>query len=527
MSLLMKSQYIISLCKVVVLASISMQTCAYAAPDKSSSATSPQQQEKPNIVIIYADDMGFGDLAIQNAQSKIPTPNLDKLAREGMRFSDAHSSSGVCSPSRYALLTGKYHWRRKQGIVNSFGKPFFAKDDVTLPQVLQSSGYKTAAMGKWHLGWHWPINNKPSGRIKTKKGEKTFYQPQDIDWNKPIAGGPLDQGFDYYFGDGTINFPPYAWIENDKVIETPSAVMTMKNIGHKVKEGNWEFRTGPKVEGWNPYNVLPTLTKKSVNWINQQKKDQPFFLYLALPSPHAPIIPNKEFDGKSQAGAYGDFMVQTDWVAGQVIEAIKKKDLDENTLVIFTSDNGPEKYAYQRAEQYGHYSSGSFRGLKRDVYEGGHHVPFIIKWPNKIKAGAVTDEVISQVDIMATLASITKTKLPSTSAPDSYDISPVLFNEKYSTPLREATVQNTKNQVFALRQGKWLFINNKNGHHTKAPKSYNQQHDFKSFTTDTLLFDLEKDPGQRDNLHSKYPEKISAMKQLLKKYQSQGYSVLR
>ena len=197
----------------------------------------------------------------------------------------------------------------------------------------------------------------------------------------------------------------------------------------------------------------------------------------------------------------------------------------DNTLVIFTSDNGPEKYAYQRAEQYGHYSSGDFRGLKRDVYEGGHHVPFIIKWPSKIQAGAVSTEVISQVDIMATLAAITQSALPKNSASDSYDISPILFNQKYLSPLREATVQNTKKDTYALRQGKWLFINKKSGQHTKAPKSYNQQHGYKSFQTGPLLFDLAADPGQRTNLHAKYPEKVTAMEQLLNKYRKQSYSV--
>ncbi len=481
----------------------------------------------PNIVIIYADDMGYGDLNIQNANSKIPTPNLDQLAREGMRFTDAHSSSGVCSPSRYSLLTGRYHWRRQQGIVDSFEEPFFNKEDITLPQVLQNSGYNTAAIGKWHLGWHWPFINKPSGKRQKKKGIERFYLPEDIDWTKSITGGPLDQGFQYYFGDGTINFPPYAWLENDKVVDAPNAVMTMKNIGQTVKEGSWEFRPGPKVAGWNPYDVLPTITEKSVEWLGKQKKDQPFFLYLALPSPHAPIIPNKEFEGKSRAGAYGDFMFQTDWVAGQVLNALNKNGLDENTIVIFTSDNGPEKYAYQRAEQYGHYSSGDFRGVKRDVYEGGHHVPFLIKWPNKINAGTVSHEVISQVDIMATLAAVTNSKLPSNSAPDSYDISPVLFEQKYQSPLREATVQNTKNNVFGLRQGNWLFINKKSGQHSKPPKNYNKKHGFKTFNTNTLLFDLVADPGQRNNLQAQYPEKASAMASLLKQYRKQSYSIQR
>lgn len=489
------------------------------------SLSSSAKESPPNIVIIYADDMGFGDLNIQNPDSKIPTPNLDQLAREGMRFTDAHSSSGICSPSRYSLLTGRYHWRRQHGIVNSFGKSFFTKDEVTLPKALQNAGYNTAAIGKWHLGWDWKFNNKPSGRVKGKKGIQKFYMPEDIDWTKPVAGGPLDQGFDYYFGDGTINFPPYAWFENDKVVEAPTAVMTKKNIGFDVKEGGWEFRPGPKVQGWNPYDVLPTLTKKSQQWIAQQKKDQPFFLYLALPSPHAPIIPNKEFDGKSKAGPYGDFMFQTDWVAGQVLAALKKYGLSDNTIVIFTADNGPEHYAYARAEKYGHYSMGKLRGLKRDVYEGGHHVPFVIKWPEKIDAGSISTEVISQVDIMATVAAISKIELPKIAAPDSYDISPVLFKEKYHSPLREATVQNTKQGVYGLRQGKWLYINNSSGQHTRASKAFNQAHGFKKFKTDNLLFDLEADPGQRNNVQAQHPERISSMDYLLNKYRTQDASV--
>jgi arylsulfatase A-like enzyme len=220
-------------------------------------------------------------------------------------------------------------------------------------------------------------------------------------------------------------------------------------------------------------------------------------------------------------------MFQTDWVAGQVLNALNKNGLDENTIVIFTSDNGPEKYAYKRAEKYGHYSSGDFRGVKRDVYEGGHHVPFLIKWPNKINAGAVSHEVISQVDIMATLAAVTNSKLPSNSAPDSYDISPVLFEQKHQSPLREATVQNTKNNIFALRQGKWLFINKKSGQHSKPPKNYNKKHGFKTFNSNTLLFGLVADPGQRNNLQAQYPEKASAMASLLKQYRKQSYSIQR
>ncbi|CAM3362531.1 sulfatase family protein [Zobellia roscoffensis] len=480
---------------------------------------------KPNIVIIYADDMGYGDLNIQNPDSKIPTPNLDKLASEGMRFTDAHSSSGICSPSRYALLTGKYHWRKQHGIVQSFGEPFFNDTDITLPQVLQTSGYTTACIGKWHLGWDWELNNEPSGEtIRNGKSIK-FYQSKDIDWNKPINGGPLDRGFDYYYGDGTINFPPYTWVENEKVITAPTVNQDIENGSHVTKEGNWEFRPGPMVDGWDPYKVLPTLTEKAVEYVNKQSEDKPFFLYLALPSPHAPIIPNDEFIGKSEAGGYGDFMVQTDWVAGQVLKALKAKGLEENTIVIFSADNGPEKYAFARAEKYGHFSMGNLRGLKRDVWEGGHHVPFVVKWPGKIEKGSISNEVISQVDIMATLATLTKSDLPKTAAPDSYNLLPVFLGEEYTSPLREATVHNTFEDKWGLRQGKWLYINAPSGEHSKMPDSFKKLRGYSDFKTEGLLYDMENDPEQRKNLYAEHPDKIKNMALLLEKYKEQGYSV--
>ncbi|MFY0652464.1 MAG: arylsulfatase [Cyclobacteriaceae bacterium] len=485
------------------------------------------ERSKPNIVIIYADDMGYGDLNCQNPNSKIPTPNLDQLASEGMRFTDAHSSSGICSPSRFALLTGTYHWRRQHGIVNSFGEPFFKEGDFTLPQMLKSSGYTTAAIGKWHLGWDWNFKNEPSGEVEQWGKKRKFYTPEDVDWTGPVMGGPLARGFDYYFGDGTINFPPYAWVENDQFLELPTEVMEPHNIGYETKEGNWEFRPGPKVDGWNPYDVLPTLTKKTVEWIGAQQADKPFFLYFALPSPHAPIIPNEEFLGKSDAGGYGDFMFQTDWVVGQVLSALKEKGLEDNTIVIFTADNGPERYAFQRAIDFDHYSMGDLRGLKRDVWEGGHHVPFIFKWPGKIEAGSVSSETISQVDVMSTLAAFTGSVLPDSTAVDSYNISAVLKGEKYQSPLREATVHNTYAGLWGLRQGKWLYMNKNSGQHSKMPDDFKQLRGYTDFETEGLLFDLENDMEQRVNLFEKHQDKADAMAALLEKYQTQGFSMKR
>lgn len=488
---------------------------------------SDRKEMYPNIVIIYADDMGYGDLQCQNPNAKIPTPNLDRLASEGLRFTDAHSSSGICSPSRFALLTGTYHWRRQHDIVGAFGKPFFHDTDFTLPQMLKENGYTTACFGKWHLGWDWQFKNEPAAEVEQWGRKVKYYLPEDIDWTKPIAGGPLARGFDHYFGDGTINFPPYAWVENDRVLQAPTATMDINDIGYIVKEGSWEFRPGPKEQNWNPYEVLPTLTRKTIEWIKDRKSGEPFFLYFALPSPHAPIIPNDEFDGTSQAGAYGDFMVQTDWVAGQVLKAITEQGFDKNTIVIFSADNGPEAYAWERSEKYGHFSMGNFRGLKRDVWEGGHHVPFLIRWPGHIESGSVSDEVVSQVDVMATLAKIIDINLPVNAAPDSYDLSAILLGQSYQSPLREATVHNTYESKWGIRKGDWLYINSSSGGHRKMPDFFKELRGYTDFDTEGILFNMKNDPEQRINLYTQYPDKIQELEILLNEYRNKGYSVIR
>ncbi|QZT36879.1 arylsulfatase [Halosquirtibacter xylanolyticus] len=492
---------------------------------QSFSSTSNKPQDRPNIVIIYADDMGYGDLNCQNPNSKIPTKNLDRLASEGIRFTDAHSSSGICSPSRYALLTGQYHWRRTHRISNSFDKPMFRDSDITLPQVLKDGGYATACIGKWHMGWNWNLNNEPSGRVKHGRKVRKAYMPKDVDWSKPVSGGPTSRGFDYYFGDGTINFPPYTWFENDKPVEVPTEMMNIKDTEFKTKEGGWEFRPGPKTKDWDPYKVLPTLCTKSTEWIAKQSKKKPFFLYLALPSPHAPIIPNDEFDGTSQAGAYGDFMVQTDWVAGQVMKALKDNGFDQNTIVIFSADNGPERYAFKRAEKYDHYSMGDFRGLKRDVWEGGHHIPFIVKWPNNVKAGAVSNELISQIDIMSTVTAAANIDMPKSAAPDSKNILPILKGEQTDQPVHEVLVHNTKKGHWGLRKGNWLYINSSTGSVSKMPKSYMKLKNYTTFETEGLLFDIEKDPEQRTNLYAENPEVVKEMSTLLQKELDEKYAV--
>lgn len=388
---------------------------------------------------------------------------------------------------------------------------------------MRENGYTTACIGKWHLGWNWEFKNEPSGKL-TQGGRLTkFYGPGDIDWNKPVSGGPLSRGFDYYFGDDAINFPPYTWIENDRIIETPTEIMDIDNIGFETKEGKWEFRPGPKLKGWNPYNVLPKLTEKAVEWINNRSKNQPFFLYFALSSPHAPIIPNDEFIGKSEAGGYGDFVYQTDWVAGQILNALKEKGFEDNTIVIFSADNGPEHYAFERAQKYGHFSMGDFRGLKRDVWEGAHRVPLIIKWPGYVEKGTVSEKLVSQIDFMATLTAAIGAELPATAAPDSYNFLPELLGDESGTSGRDVLIHNTSANKWAVRKGVWLYINDKTGQHTEMPKFFKNLRKYDDFETKGLLFNLENDPEQRINLYDKYPAIVEELEDILADQKAKGY----
>jgi arylsulfatase A len=474
---------------------------------------------KPNIIILYADDMGYGDLGANNPASKIPTPNLDRLAAEGMRFTDGHSSSGICTPSRYAMLTGRHHWRDFHNIAGAFDGTVFKPGQLNLPAMLRQQGYATACIGKWHLGFDWDAIRKPGTPRKS-------IEFSDFDWAIKFPGGPVDHGFDFYFGDNVINFPPYAWIENDRCPVAPD--ITLKKTPGNTKEGSWECRPGPGRSDWDFYQVLPTLTRKGVEYIQSRKgKEQPFFLYFPLPSPHAPIVPTDDFDGKSKAGAYGDFVVQTDDTCGQILAALRETGMESNTIVVFSADNGPEFYAYARDEKYDHWSAAPFRGLKRDIYEGGHHVPFLIKWPGVTKAGSVSDVLISQVDLMATFAAMMNFDLPKNSAEDSHNFQPWLKGESKAPP-RTSMVHNTNPKDYALREGDWLLVDAKSGAARPAPPAWNKKHH--QTPDDGLpveLYNLKEDIGQKHNLAAGNPDKVTQLQTLLKKIRDQGHSAPR
>jgi arylsulfatase A len=479
-----------------------------------SSVTFLHAEGKPNILLLYADDLGYGDLGCYNPDSKIPTPHLDKLASQGMRFTDGHSSSGVCTPSRYAMLTGRHHWRDFYGIVNAFGKSVFKPERLTLPEMLQAKGYKTATIGKWHLGRDWDAIRKPGS-------PKQSVKPEDFDWSMSIPDGPQAHGFDYSFGDEVINFPPYCWIENDKVLKAPDTMMDTKKW-KGIKEGNWECRPGPMVTGWDPYQNLPETTRRGVEYIHSQKdSEKPFFLYFAFPSPHAPIIPNDEFDGKSKAGPYGDLVHETDHSIGQLLKALEDSGQAGNTIIIFSADNGPEVYAYERDEKFNHWSAHPLRGLKRDIYEGGHRVPTIIKWPGITKPGSVNNALVSQIDFMATIASALNYQFPDNAAEDSHDLLPLLKGEVDS--VRSTHIHNTK-EPYAIRNGDWLLVDGKGSRKPDWEKRHGYPADRK---VKVELYNLKTDLSQKHNIAAEQPERVAELQALLKKIREQGHSAPR
>ncbi len=473
---------------------------------------------RPNIVILYADDMGYGDLGVQNPESKIPTPHLDRLAAQGVRCTDAHSSSGVCTPSRYALLHGRYHWRKFHGIVNSFDQPILDAERTTLPELLKTKGYKTACIGKWHLGWDWNAIKRPGAApIKGEGKVQGGFAPDSFDWSKPIPGGPLSHGFDYYFGDDVPNFPPYAWFENDRVITEPTVPLSTPK---RTAEGSWEARPGPSVKDWDFWAVMPKLTEKAVEWIGQQKEGEPFFLYFPFTSPHAPIVPTWEFVGKSKAGGFGDFVAQTDDTVGRVLQALQDCGFEENTLVIFTADNGPEHYAYDRIQNFQHRSMGPLRGLKRDLWEGGHRVPFIVRWPRKVPAGNVFPGILSQIDIYATIATIVEAEIPSGSAEDSYNQYSFIVSKTPS--VRGTLVHNTNANGYAIRHGDWVLIAAKTGGVTKVPEWFDQANGYVKNTHPGELYNLREDLAQKHNLYADQPDKVQGLSALLEQVRAKG-----
>jgi len=468
----------------------------------------------PNIVYILADDLGYGDLGCLNPESKTPTPNLDRLAAEGIRFTDAHSPAAVCTPTRYGILTGRYCWRTrlKNSVLWPWEPPLIEAGRLTVPQMLQQQGYHTACIGKWHLGWDWPTKD---GKPVAEKGTG-----EDVDFTKPIANGPTTRGFDYYFGTAVPNFPPYSFIENDRTVGIPTAMKPEAMFG-------WP---GPMLEGWHLEAILPGLTEKAVAYLGERAKEpeRPFFLYFPLTAPHTPIVPAPEFEGKSQAGPYGDFVHQVDWTVGQVMQALAKHGLDDNTLVIFTSDNGSPGRNGENAsgppgsvvQDTGHHPSWKLRGMKADIWDGGHRIPFLARWPGRIQPGTASTELICLSDLMATCAAILGEALPNDAAEDSYNLLPALLGEERDGPIREAIVHHSGQGAFAIRQGKWKLITQLGSGGWTKPASPKPEPEGPR----GQLYDMEADLSEQHNLWMEKPEVVDRLTQLLQRYKAEGRS---
>ncbi len=462
--------------------------------------------QKTNIVFILADDMGYGDPGCYNDQSKIPTPNIDQLATEGIRFTDAHSPSAVCTPTRYGVLTGRYAWRSrmKSGVLNGYSRSLIEDNRSTVASLLKEQGYQTGCVGKWHLGF--------------QSYNSTIEDVEPVDYNQPLTPGPNQYGFDYFWGiPASLDMPPYVYVENNQPIELPTN--QIEDSGHRRQNGNGFWRGGSIAPNFQHVDVLPDLTKQAVGYIEQAiLKDNPFFLYFPLTAPHTPWMPIPEFEGKSRAGYYGDFTMQVDWSIGQVMSALESTGVADDTLIIVTSDNGSHWYQND-IDKFGHRSNYHWRGQKADIWEGGHRVPFIIRWPNQIEAKTVCHQTICLTDLLATVSDITASPV---SAEDSVSILPALKNPNLDTPIRSSIINHSASGVFAIRQGDWKLIEGLGSGGFSTPRTEKT----KPNGPTGQLYNLAKDPRETTNQYLNQPQIVQQLLELLDTCKLQGFNTI-
>ena len=476
----------------------------------------------PNIVFVLADDLGYGDLSCYNADSKIQTPRLDRLSVQGTRFTDAHAPDSLCTPSRYGILTGRYCFRSrlKEGVLAPWGSPLIEDGRLTVPALLRRAGYATAAIGKWHLGWSWPTRDgKPAS---SKEG------PSNVDFSLPIHDGPIARGFDSFFGVDLPNFPPYCFIENDRSVGIPSLVAPLAPGGIN--------RAGPMVPGWNLTAIMPELTRRAVTYIEARATAparKPFFLYFSLTAPHYPVVPAPEFRGRSKAGDYGDYVAQIDATVGAVLDALERTGQSSNTLVIFTSDNGPEVVevkpgAYERLRLYGHSSMAGLRGVKRDAWEGGHRVPFIARWPGHVPAARVSGDTVCTVDLLATVAALTHSRIPAEAGEDSFNALASLLGRAHDAQRRTDLLIHSGDGHLGIREGDWVYIDAPTGSgnegNGKEPEWFKQQRGYVADAFPGELYNLSEDLPERQNRYGDHPEIVKRLKDRLDAYRSAGRS---
>ena len=477
-------------------------------------------QSLPNIVYILADDLGYGDVTVNNPDSKAYTPNIDKLAKQGMRFTDAHTTSSVCTPSRYSILTGRYPWRSRLpvGVLYGYSRTLIDEGQATVASMLKTKSYHTGVVGKWHLGLDWVPKDAFKDSINPAFNKDNLYgitkdiNPDQIDFTKPPVHGPATQGFDYsYILPASLDMPPYCYLQNDSL----TAPLTSFTKGNKLESGYTGpfWRAGLMTDAFDFYDVLPAFTNKATGFIKEQSRfKNPFFLYFPMPAPHTPWMPGKSYQGKSKAGEYGDYIQEVDDAVGNVLHVLDSLGLSKNTMVVFTSDNGPY-WRENFVEQYQHKAAGPYRGMKGDAFEGGHRVPFIVRYPGKVKAGSVSSVTTTLANLMSTCADITGTHSSAYETEDSYSILPVLTGKANQIADQTAIVNISSKGIYDIRKGPWKLI-------TKLGSGgFTVPFEIKPKPGEPIgqLYNLDEDIHEDNNVYDKYPEKVKELTELLEK----------
>jgi arylsulfatase A len=480
------------------LAALALVAGCAAAPQSAPAPTARSAAAAPNVVVILADDLGWGDLGAYNPDSRIPTQHLDGLAAQGVRFTDAHSPSAVCTPTRYGLLTGRYCWRTrvKSGVLNGRSKALLEEGRGTLASLFQSAGYRTFGVGKWHLG---------------------LGAQQQTDYSQPLVPGPCSAGFDHYFGiPASLDMPPYVWIEDEGVEAQPTAELA--GSAHRRQGGGGFYRGGAADPGFEMDQVLPRLAERACAWIEEAATDgAPFFLYMPLTAPHTPWVPTDPFIGSTQVGWYGDFVAQVDAVVGEVAASLERSGVAGETLVVFTSDNGSH-WPEADEERWEHMANGPWRGQKADIQEGGHRVPFLVRWPGEAQAGAVVPDLVSLTDLYASFAELLGRTLGEGEAEDSF--SQLAAFRGAAAGARPSMVQHSLDGMFAFRSGRWKLIEARGTGGFTALRRVEREEG----APEGQLYDLQRDPGESINLWGSESEVVARLRAELAAIRAAGHS---
>lgn len=484
------------------------------------------EKRPPNIIYILTDDLGYGDVTAYNQQAKTRTPNIDRLASQGIRFTDAHSPCAVSTPTRYGILTGRYCWRSRlpSGVLNGYSQSLIEKDRTTVASFLKKNGYTTAVVGKWHLGLDWvqkkdTLIRQDINLTAAKTSNIKSLDPNTIDFSVPPADGPLNHGFDYSFIlPASLDMPPYCYLENDKLLGLPDELTQGNDLNNGSAGAFW--RAGLIAKGFDFEQVTPTFTQKAISFLKKQSPSgQPFFLYLPYSSPHTPWMPSQEYRGSSKAGQYGDFVNMVDSEVGKVLKTLTELGLDDNTIIFFTSDNGPF-WRPEFAEKYEHKAAYIFRGMKADAFEGGHRIPFIVRWPGNIRPGSQSSEPVTLTNLLATCASILNKTLSDSEGEDSHTILPLLLGNSPEYKQPEALIQHSSRGVFVIRKGEWKLIAGLGSGGFSKPETILP----KEGEAQGQLYNLKDDISETTNLYLRYPEKVKELEAILQKFKETGRS---